>query len=348
MKKINVLVTGIGSAGVGEQILKSLLISDLNLKIVGTNISENCHNRDIVNRFSIVPLATDESYGKEIHKIIREESIDIIFPGSDPELNYFSKNRNQFHGISLGINSDSLIQVCLNKNSLYEALFKKGIDLPFYKKINSVEDCLSIEKFPVILKPNTGSGGSAHIYMAFNQNELCFFTQYMLDRKIDIILQEYVPYQDNEYTIGVSHDQEGNHLGTIILKRDLSTGLSVSKKYVEKGEKIVISSGVSQGSFVHDSKISIQAKRIAEAVNSFGPLNVQARYFEGKLQLMEINPRLSGTTYLRALAGYNEPQEIIRQKILKLKPNYNYQDITVSRSLVEQVLGQSSGVKNEL
>ena len=40
--KINVLVTAVGNAGVGSQIVEALKLSNLELNIVGTDISNFC------------------------------------------------------------------------------------------------------------------------------------------------------------------------------------------------------------------------------------------------------------------------------------------------------------------
>lgn len=50
---------------------------------------------------------------------------------------------------------------------------------------------------------------------------------------------------------------------------------------------------------------------------------------------MEINPRLSGTTSLRAIVGYNEPANMIKQNVLFKKVNYSYRTGIVLRSIME-------------
>ena len=40
-------------------------------------------------------------------------------------------------------------------------------------------------------------------------------------------------------------------------------------------------------------------------------MNIQGRYAHKKFYTFEINPRFSGTTYFRALAGINEPDLLI-------------------------------------
>ena len=84
----------------------------------------------------------------------------------------------------------------------------------------------------------------------------------------------------------------------------------------DKNEILTISSGISQGEIVLEPKLLEQCEQIALSINSKGPLNIQCRFVDDKVYLFEINPRLSGTTYIRALAGNNEPDLLIRKYVL--------------------------------
>jgi carbamoyl-phosphate synthase large subunit len=63
-----------------------------------------------------------------------------------------------------------------------------------------------------------------------------------------------------------------------------------------------------------------------------------------KVYLFEINPRFSGTTSLRAMVGFNEPDLLIRKHILNepIKPNFSFQYAKVVRGLDEVVFYNES------
>ena len=46
-------------------------------------------------------------------------------------------------------------------------------------------------------------------------------------------------------------------------------------------------------------------------------MNIQCRYVDGRVIVFEINPRFSGTTSLRAMVGYNEPDCLFREHVLR-------------------------------
>ena len=79
----------------------------------------------------------------------------------------------------------------------------------------------------------------------------------------------------------------------------------------ELGKNLVISSGVSHGDIGRFPEVTEPCKEIAAKLGARGPINIQCRLFRGKVYPFEINPRFSGTTGLRAMVGFNEPQQLI-------------------------------------
>jgi carbamoyl-phosphate synthase large subunit len=113
--------------------------------------------------------------------------------------------------------------------------------------------------------------------------------------------------------------------GSIAMKRIFESKLSVALK-----SKVgLISSGYSQGLIDHFPELQTTAEKIADAIDSIGPINIQARVRGGRLIPFEINPRFSASTYMRAMAGFNEIDIYLRyltnQSVTEtpvLKPGY--------------------------
>ncbi|MBT4731259.1 ATP-grasp domain-containing protein [Candidatus Woesearchaeota archaeon] len=338
MINIAVLVTGIGGGSHGEQILKSLkLTNDLNLFIVGTDITENTVGKRYVDSFYIVPLVSDSSYLSSIEEIINKHGIKFVFHGSEPELKFISENRGWFlrRGIYHSLNSVNIIRQCMNKFETYKILEEKGFNLPLFEKIDVVSDVDKISFFPIVLKPSTGSGGSSYVFVALNVAEAKLLVEFMLLKKIDIIAQQYIGTKDDEYTVGVSSDGDGNVLGSVVVKRVINNALTTYSSVTDKGEQYAISSGISQGYVCKHPKLQKQAEEIAKRLDSRGPLNIQCRWLDGELRLFEINPRLSGTTSLRSMAGYNEPILMIRHYLLNEPWKVDYHEMLILRSIEE-------------
>ena len=347
---IRVLVTAIGGGGHGDQILKALRMAPKGRYVIfGADANPTCPQSLLVDQFVTLPLASRPDYLTELIRVCRELGVQALFHGCEPELKIMAANRDQIEqeGIFLPINDTSLIQLCMDKVALNQRLASLGFPSPRYARISSNVELNEIDWFPVVVKPAVGSGGSANVFIAQDSKELQALAVYLGlgDLLEGFMVQEYVGTPDDEFTVGVLHDLNGQYINSIGLRRHLNSGLSVrtrvsnrSGRY-ELGKDLVISSGVSQGDIGRFSEVTTQCRQIAEQLGSRGPLNIQCRYVDGLVRVFEINPRYSGTTSIRAMAGYNEP-DILLQKHLCSKPieiNFNYKSLTVLRTLTETV-----------
>lgn len=343
MKKINVLVTGIGGGSHGEQIIKALkLATNIDLTIIGTDVTDITTGKRLVNIFYKVPYANADNYKDVLADIIKKHEVKFIFHGSEPELKFISENRDFFEELNVGhpLNSKEIIALCMNKYETFEKLKELGFHLGKYKKIDKTEDIENIDFFPLVLKPSTGSGGSAHVNICFDREDLEMATKYMLKYGVDIVAQEYI-YSENEYTIGVSSDKNANIIGSIGIRRILGNSLSTRVKIIKNDKVYMISTGISQGEVINDRHILRQAEEIAKKLHSVGPLNIQCRIVDNKIFPFEINPRLSGTTSLRAMVGYNEPEAMILDYVLNKKSELkNYSTRTILRTIEEVIVDE--------
>ena len=82
----------------------------------------------------------------------------------------------------------------------------------------------------------------------------------------------------------------------------------------------LISSGYSQGVVAEFPEVRAQAEELAKALGSDGPMNIQARMRMGTLLPFEANPRFSGSTYLRAMAGFNAVDHYVQYLLHGTRP----------------------------
>ena len=101
-----------------------------------------------------------------------------------------------------------------------------------------------------------------------------------------------------------------------------------------------ISSGITQGEVVQDENIALQAQSIVQCLNSCGPLNIQGMVVNRQLLLIDAHPTITGSVSIRALAGYNEPENFLREKILGQDSRYTYRNIQVMRKLISEIKGE--------
>jgi len=348
MNKISVLVTGVGGSGIGSQILKALRMSSLALDIVGTDTTNKSTGVKDVDHFYEVPLANHAGYLPTILEICVAQNVKIIFPGSEPELMAFNKHRLIFNtaGIIMPINTEEVIDICLDKFKTNIFLSESGFSFPRTCRINKIEEIPSIDYYPVIIKPNTGGSGSNGVMIAQNREELTPFVSFLLNICPDLVVQEYIGNTESEYTVGIITSLEGEFINSIAVHRIIESGLGNKLKIknvtgrIELGKNLVVSSGISQGTVGKFPHVTKPCEEIAKTIKSKGPLNIQCRLAEGKVFVFEINPRYSGTTSLRAMVGFNEPELMIRKYLLgeNIETNFPFPEKTIMRILKEVML----------
>jgi carbamoyl-phosphate synthase large subunit len=344
--KYSVLVTGIGGGGHGEQILKALRLAD-SYFIVGCDANEMCANRNNVDIFSVLPLANDTCYIKNLIDLAKKYDCKAIFHGSEQEMMVHSEHRRYLSelGFYVPVNSNSVIGTCQDKVATMNHLRSRGFVVPEYQQISKIEDVSEFSRFPAILKPIRG-GGSANVFIVQDKNELIQFSRYLLSQFDSFVLQEYIGTPDREYTVGITFGQDGHLINSIAIKRIINNALTIRTKLPNRtsrkdlGSWLVISTGISQGHIGKWPELLRQCEQIASSLNPTAPINIQCREVNGNVIPFEINPRFSGTTSLRAMVGYNEPDILFRRDVLgeKITDYFEYSEGLILRTLQENLI----------
>ena len=230
MKRVKVLVTGVGST-TAISVIKGLRIqNEFDVFIVGTDINEknNIAGSKFCDKFFKVPPAVDEeNYISALIDIIHSESIDLLIPIVDIELEVIARNKDIIEKLTyLLLSSYDTVMICNDKFRTYEFFNRLGI--PTLKTI-LVDDFSNIEnlldhsgiEFPFIVKPRKGVG-SRDVYKVQNKEEL-----FLIKRVKDPMIQEMGRGQ--EYTIDVFCD--GRKIISAVPRKRIETRAGVSVSY---------------------------------------------------------------------------------------------------------------------
>jgi carbamoyl-phosphate synthase large subunit len=321
------MVTGVGGASVGLEIFKALSLAN-RYNLIGADSNRLSYGLFLpgFSKTLLLPKAVDDRYLPELLSTCKKYGVRAIAPGSEAELGKISVNRDLFQdaGILLMMNARDVVQLCTNKSDLFKFLSAKNFKVPDTVLVTNPDRISDFHSYPCVVKPALDSGGSRFAFIAEDEEETKFLVDYLFNRGCATILQEYIAAEKSEFTVGVLSSPSGEILGSIALKRQLTSRLSYQVKYSTR----VISSGISQGHIDSYRAICEHSERIAREIGSRWAINIQGRVNDGVFMPFEINPRHSGTTYLRALAGFNEP-DILLQYCLhkrgfkkKIKPGY--------------------------
>ena len=292
MKKYNVLITGVGAI-IGYGLINSLKKLDLDLRIVGMDIYNDAYGKNICDIFIQSILASDPEYPIFLRNVIKKYNIDLVMFGTEQEIYRLLKERDNITDYydKLVINNENIIELSEDKWLTHKFLSENGFPV-----IPSSIDCefeYAKKKFgiPFLLKPRC-SYASKGIEKINNVND---FNYYKAKVGKQFMVQKIVGDNEHEYTVAVFGFGDGTSVTPIVLKRKLSgEGATV------KAEIIV------------DNRINKFVNQLTKILKPIGPTNYQFRKHNDEFLLLEINPRISSSTSLRAAFGYNEAEMCLK------------------------------------
>jgi carbamoyl-phosphate synthase large subunit len=311
-RPLNALVLGVGG-NVSQSIQKALRKASVPKRIIAACISGSSPGLYVADRAYISPLAQDAQFIPWLLEICEREQIDAVMSGSEIVLDALSPQaemiREQTGAVSI-VSTPEVLATGRDKLLTCRWLESSGLPTPGYADLADEAAVRTLAErcgYPLIAKPRLGKGSDG-ILTVRNEHELTRVVEAedlslrdVAGRRIrasDLILQEYLGDEREEYTAGCLCDLDGNVRGTIVLRRTLRAGTTVTAEL---------------GSF---PEIRETAESIAFALRPLGPCNVQLRMHQGRAVPFEINPRFSGTTALRARMGFNEVDAALRHFVL--------------------------------
>ena len=291
------MVTGTGSL-IGQAIIKSIKKSDLvdSIKIIGADYFSDTVGSFWCSKNYILPDILNQENKKQwqtdILKIIEDENISILFVGVDFELILFSEMKDhimQKTGCKVVVSDKKTLLIGNDKYLTYEFLKENMLNYPKTWLPTEVESA-AIE-YPCIIKPRVGAR-SKGVFVIKNKEEL----MKKLSLVEDVVIQELIGDNDSEYSCGILFE-EGKLVNSIALKRSLKEGNTYIAEYKKNFSPDIYR-------YIEDVALLLQP---------FGGCNLQLRLGrDSKPYLFEINPRYSGTTYMRSLFGFKEVEYTIK------------------------------------
>lgn len=295
------MVTGVGAI-IGYGIIKSLRDCGQPVHILGTDIYENTIGEVWADEFEIAPLTSSDGYFAWLKSVIEKYNIDILFPGIEQDVHFLSNHYQDIEslGCKVVINSTDLIFFTKDKWLMHQELLKSNIDVVIPTRINGCFYELEQEyQLPFLLKPRTGYA-SKGIVKINNEFE---YTQHQDLVGSNLMAQPIIGTDDEEYTVAIFGDGNGEILATISLRRTLSPEGATASATVVNFESL--------------NKV---VSELCKYFKPIGPTNLQFRRTTKGWKLLEINPRFSSTTSIRSAFGYNEALMALEFYCLNTKP----------------------------
>jgi hypothetical protein len=293
-----------GGTEIALEIGKSLRQNKL-VELLGAGMKVSSHAEFFFNRYFAVPSVREEGWVDALNAIIAEQSVDFVFPAHDDALLALSRNRSKIKA-RIVTSPEKTCEITRSKSATY-SLFADVLRVP---KVFAAP--AEIPSYPVFVKPDAGQG-SQRSQPVSNCEEL----QVLLAKHRDLIVMEALP--GREFTVDCFSDRERGLLFACGRERVRTrSGISMNCRRVE------------------DARFRQIADTIANRLEFHGAWFFQLKEAaDGQLALLEIAPRVAGTSAFCRVLGVNLPLlSIYEQERVAVEIQVNRLDVELDRALV--------------
>jgi carbamoyl-phosphate synthase large subunit len=316
--KINILMTGGGAPGAAG--ILQCLLQDNRINVTVADADPAILGRYPQDAFELIPIATDKGFSSAMQSICRQKSIDCVLPLVTKELLPFSKDIEDFRklGTKVLVSPVHSLEIANNKSRLYEFLEWRGLAVPAFRIVETVEQFSNAVKelgYPsrdLCFKPSisNGSRGFRILTSSINELDLLFnhkptSTYMSLADAVrilssgsfpELLVGEFLP--GPEYSVDCLADHGETVIAIPRLRKKMINGISV------------------EGEFVQDNAIIEYSRAIIKELQLHGNIGIQVKQATGGQYLvLEINPRVQGTISAGLGAGINLPLLAIKQEL---------------------------------
>ena len=295
-------------------IVRSLSSLGHNVDVIGNNICISSLSRYLSKCAYNKSLFNQENIDNFI-KFLNVEKYDFLIPIGAESVNLISKNRKLISKEStINLASQKSIFICLNKSKTLDFAKKRNILIPKEFSKDFVNEYLDKKnKLPskMILKPAFELSNNKVKYI-FSKKD---YFENIKNISEEFILQEYI----DGYGIGFFAIYDKGHIKNFFMHRRI-------REYPLTGGSSVLAKSI------YNKRAFNNGKRLLDDLKWHGVAMVEFKKdkYNGKLYLMEINPKFWGSHDLAIYSGINFAEEYLsiypdkRSSNLIIKPKINY------------------------
>jgi carbamoylphosphate synthase large subunit len=314
---VRIGVTGVGG-GVGQSIVRALRIWDAKPHLVGFDMNPDSAGLFFCDAGHVLPPCSHVDYLQRLLECCVEEGIEILIPGSDPELLPLSLARKEFadRGVRVLVSSPDVIRIARDK--FETCVFLNACSVPFARteRLSSIQDSREAWDFPLIVKPADGSA-SRNVRVLFDRESLLalepapgmIVQEYLLPENWGLLREEladvHVYYdgtirQHDEVSIQFLLSADGTEFGTFTSLNKLRNGVPMVIEPRSMPDVVAV------------------ARRGVTALAKLGlvgPCNLQGRLTADGIVFFEVNTRFTGISAVRARMGFREVEAAVRNRL---------------------------------
>lgn len=278
--------------------------------ILGLDAAVDFPAKSSLDSFARLPLVKEAGYVEALCSALVAHEIDVFLPGIDSEISVLSAARHRLpEATKVVLAPSELVAAADDKLRTAEFLSSRGLRAPITCDTESLADI----GFPLIAKPRRGHASQGVVLLPDRQALAAF----RKSRPENYCLQRHIA--GPEITVGFLYDSTGLMQDAIAMERILEGGRTVLAK---------VRDDVSVLRFMED---------FGKKVRGIGAINAQLVWDEHNgPHIFEINARLSGSTEMRVVAGFNDP--------LRLAQHFG-RGLSIARAQTRRVSVRRSGTE---
>lgn len=288
---MNLLFSCIGRRGyVADYFRQHLRTGD---RIIGTSHTDWTVGFRACDAGVVLPPIASGEYVAAVLDTCRRLEIDALLSFFDADVATLSGHLSAFEqqGVTAFLPGPDLVAMAHDKWGTFTGLSRSGFQVPdCYASVDAALDGIETgqAKFPLVVKPRFGFG-SANTLVARDELQLRAFFAYAPD----MLIQQFV--DGNEFNLSVLGDLQANPLSVVPCRKLLMAG-------GETQHAVTIE---------HPDLLDV-GYQLAAKLRLVGPLDVDLiESSDGRLFVLDLNPRFGGAYPVAHLAGADFPALIV-------------------------------------
>lgn len=299
--KQKVLVTGTGAV-IGYGILRALQLADLKVEVWASDADPKAVGFGFAHKQHVILRADDPNFVDPFLEFGQANGPALILPGIEQDVDRLMKERQLLTkaGFQVALPSEQIYRITNDKYSTFQFFSEQGLPvIPTCLLSEPLETLMALGDFPMIVKPRLGSGGKG-IQVSEDRDSLNFWRSRLNQQ--DYIVQPLIGREDDEFTCGAYRTNSGKLLGPIMLRRKLGYGSTI------------------KATSEYHPQLKEFVGNVLDCLAEPGPYCCQVRWTDGAPWLLEVNARLSSSTSIKALLGFNEPAMLVGEILFGQEP----------------------------
>ncbi len=310
--------------------------SEEQVYVIGTSCQADSVVQKVCDEWYEEPDTCGEEYIKFCLKFCKEQKIDVFVPYRN--MIDISKNKERFTsvGIKVMVDNNKIIDFLDNKAATYEHFRNyENVNIPDYYTVKTAEefaeahDALLKKYSQVCVKFVRDKGGMSFRRIIENVDEFDQLRTYQSAKMSYNDLYHALSTKEEFDELMIMPYLSGDEVSVDCLRTGTGTIAIPRIKSSTRAERVVF-----------DDEILSVTANVLTKINLKYPCNVQFRYMDGKLYLLEINPRMSGGLQMTCMAaGVNIPNIALNKILGKDLPwSIDEEEKTVSYVEIPQII----------